>query len=180
MAIYARIINKCGYFLVVGIKLVGNIIFFMRLLCANRFFIWVNTICKWRFFLPHVQRKPSLLLNQIIDYLKNLWEFFSNIKNLQNACIKAEKIQIGPHAQTKTHQFQGNFNPNLKQKFAFYNIIDLHTQPSHPVQSIYIAHNLYLSTPSKNATSSSWFLLLWQSNFLILGTCKPHIWARCA
>jgi hypothetical protein len=27
MAIYARIINKCGYFLVVGIKLVGNIYF---------------------------------------------------------------------------------------------------------------------------------------------------------
>ncbi len=29
-------------------------LFFMWLFCANRFFIWVNIICKWGFFPPHV------------------------------------------------------------------------------------------------------------------------------
>jgi hypothetical protein len=37
--------------------------FFMRLLCANRFFIWVNTICKWGFFF--------LVLEETISFVES-------------------------------------------------------------------------------------------------------------
>lgn len=57
---------------------------FMGLLCVDRVFTWVRSTCKLRFFVLHVHKQPSLLLNQITSYLKkimgNLWQHKTSVK----------------------------------------------------------------------------------------------------